>query len=90
MLIFGVIYPALVIAFELATRRCAQTFFDPMPTYWHVLAVGFVPASNLAVWMHLRNGSAAKRQIAGIRQWGCDRHCGLLCAAVSAAPALGG
>jgi hypothetical protein len=55
MLLLGVIYPALVVAFELATRWCTQTFFDPMPTYWHALAAGFVPASNLAVWIHLRS-----------------------------------
>jgi hypothetical protein len=57
-LILGVIYPALVVAFELATHICAQAFFDPMPTFGHVLAAGFVPASNLAVWMHLRNAGA--------------------------------
>src|SRR5450631_167610 len=56
MLILAVVYPALVVAFELATRWCTQTFFDPMPTYGHALAAGFVPASNFAVWMHLRNG----------------------------------
>src|SRR5262249_44196398 len=30
--------------------------FDPMPTYWHVLAVSSVPAGNLLVWIHLRHG----------------------------------
>jgi hypothetical protein len=58
LLIFGVIYPALVIGFELLTRWCTQTFFDPMPTYWHALAAGFVPASNLVVWNRLRHGKA--------------------------------
>jgi len=57
MLAFGVIYPAAVVAFELATHFCARTFFDPMPTSGHMLAAGFVPASNLAVWMLPRNGS---------------------------------
>ncbi|HEY6255543.1 MAG TPA: hypothetical protein VIY51_07080 [Xanthobacteraceae bacterium] len=58
LLVLGVIYPGLVIAFELLTRWCTQAFFDPMPTPWHALAVGFVPACNLMVWIHLRNGSA--------------------------------
>lgn len=55
LLILGVIFPAVVILLELTAQICAQTFFDPMPTWWHVLAVCFVPASNLLVWMHLRN-----------------------------------
>ena len=29
-LIFGVVYPALVVALELATRMCAQAFFDAL------------------------------------------------------------
>jgi hypothetical protein len=55
MLLFGVIYPAGVIAFELATRMCADAFFDPMPTYAHMLAACFVPASNLLVWIYLQD-----------------------------------
>ena len=50
----GVVYPAAVIAFEIATRWCAQTFFDPMPTFWHTLAIASVPASNLLIWLSLR------------------------------------
>ena len=37
ILVFGVVYPAVVIGIELASRMCAEAFFDPMPTYWHVL-----------------------------------------------------
>ena len=54
--LLGVIYPAAVIGIELLTRVCAKSFFDPMPTYWHALAVGFVPASNLLLWLHLEHG----------------------------------
>src|SRR5262249_49807685 len=54
-LILGVIYPAIVVAIELISRMCASAFFDPMPTIWHVLAVNFVPAGNLLVWLHLHN-----------------------------------
>jgi hypothetical protein len=52
-LIFGVAFPAAVGLIELMSRMCATTFFDPMPTFWHVLAVGGVPASNLLIWHHL-------------------------------------
>ena len=55
VLIFGVIYPASVIGLELVSRMCANAFFDPMPTWWHVLAAAFVPASNLMVWLYLQN-----------------------------------
>src|SRR5215472_4416510 len=54
-LVLGVIFPAIVVAIELISRMCASAFFDPMPTIWHVLAVSFVPAGNLLVWLHLHN-----------------------------------
>jgi hypothetical protein len=55
MLIFGVVFPAVVIGLELISHMCADAFFDPMPTYWHVAAVSLVPASNLLVWHHLQD-----------------------------------
>src|SRR5262245_55754302 len=54
-LIFGVIYPGVVVFLELVSRMCANAFFDPMPTYGHVLAAAFVPASNLLVWLYLQD-----------------------------------
>jgi len=53
-LVFAVVYPTAVIALELVSRLCASTFFDPMPTAWHALAVCGVPAGNLVVWVFLR------------------------------------
>src|SRR5215475_1906363 len=53
LLLFGVFFPAAVIVIELATKLCAQTLFDPMPTWGHVVAVAFVPASNLLIWTAL-------------------------------------
>jgi hypothetical protein len=54
VLLFGVGLPLITLTVELSTRMCAIDFFDPMPTVWHVLLVGFVPLSNLlvsiAVW----------------------------------------
>src|SRR5262245_50752733 len=46
ILIFGVIYPAVIIALELISGMCANAFFDPLPTYWHAAVAGLVPASN--------------------------------------------
>jgi hypothetical protein len=53
LLVFGVALPAFVIGIELVTHMCAQSFFDPMPTYWHAAAVMFVPACNLLIWAYL-------------------------------------
>src|SRR5262249_13099977 len=56
--IFGVAFPAAVIAVELISRMCATALFDPLPTWWHVLAVCSVPAGNLLIWLHLDHGTA--------------------------------
>ena len=57
MLALGVVYPAVIIGLELISRMCADAFFDPMPTYWHVAAVALVPLSNLLIWHHLQGGA---------------------------------
>src|SRR5882724_11159827 len=54
IVVLAVIYPAAVIAIELASGLCASALFDPMPTFWHVLAVSFVPVSNLLAFDHLQ------------------------------------
>jgi hypothetical protein len=54
-LVFGVLFPAAVVVIELVSGMCARSFFDPMPTSWHVLAVCGVPASNLLLFLHLHD-----------------------------------
>lgn len=53
LLVGGVAWPAGVIAFEAATRMCANALFDPMPTTGHVVLLAQVPASNLLAWLWL-------------------------------------
>jgi hypothetical protein len=60
LLVLGTIYPAIVIAVELSTRMCAESLFDPMPTYWHTLVVASVPAGNLLLWRASREAAASK------------------------------
>ena len=60
LLVLGTIYPAIVIAIELSTRMCAESLFDPMPTYWHTLLVALVPAGNLLLWRGRREHAASK------------------------------
>lgn len=55
-LAFGVIFPGIVVAIELASRICARTLFDPMPTMWHALLVISVPVTNLLLWRAARAG----------------------------------
>lgn len=51
---FGVLLPAVTLGFELTTHLCAGVFFDPLPTWFHVLFVALVPAANLFAWEALR------------------------------------
>ncbi|MET0630142.1 MAG: VIT domain-containing protein [Xanthobacteraceae bacterium] len=55
ILLFGVIYPAVIIVLELISGMCANAFFDPLPTYWHALVAGLVPAGNLLLWHYLQD-----------------------------------
>jgi Vault protein inter-alpha-trypsin domain len=57
LVVLGVAFPAFVIVIEFSSRMCANSFFDPMPTYGHVLVASLVPASNLLVWTSLRDGA---------------------------------
>ena len=43
MFFFGVLLPAVTLGFELTTHLCAGVFFDPLPTWFHVLLVALVP-----------------------------------------------
>jgi hypothetical protein len=59
----GVIFPLIVVAIELLTALCAGAFFDPLPTWGHVLLVLAVPAINFLLWKaaRLEDGSGGPR-----------------------------
>lgn len=57
-LLAGTIFPAGVIVLELLTGLCAGAFFDPLPTWAHVLLAGAVPAINIALWRASRRDDA--------------------------------
>ncbi|MBI2947660.1 MAG: hypothetical protein HYY23_08430, partial [Verrucomicrobia bacterium] len=42
VMLFGIVLPVITIAFELVTHLCAGTFFDPLPTWFHVLLAAAV------------------------------------------------
>ena len=58
----GVILPFGVLLFELVTGFCAEVFFDPIPTWAHVLLVALVPAANAAA---LVDAQARHRRLLG-------------------------
>jgi hypothetical protein len=47
--VFGVVLPLLTIGVELLTSFCAEVFFDPMPSFLHVLLCLLVPAGNVGL-----------------------------------------
>lgn len=61
--IFGVVLPTISIVVELCMRVCARAFFDPMPTWWHVLLIFSVPAANALVISQIRRGSRCCPQL---------------------------
>jgi hypothetical protein len=50
----GVIITTLSITVEATTHICAEVFFDPIPTIWHLLLVIFVPLAQFHVWFAIR------------------------------------
>jgi hypothetical protein len=62
----GVIMPAISITVEATTHICAETFFDPIPTTWHLLLVIFVPLAQLHVWFIVRRGVINRPVLTGL------------------------
>jgi hypothetical protein len=61
----GVILPAVAITVESTTHICAQMFFDPIPTSWHMLLVLLVPLAQLQVWFAIRRNDPNSLTLAG-------------------------
>src|SRR5688572_18172131 len=62
----GVIMPVISITVEATTHVCAETFFDPIPTAWHLLLVVFVPLAQLHVWFVVRRGVINRPNLTGL------------------------
>lgn len=62
----GVIMPVISITVEATTHICAETFFDPIPTMWHLLLVIFVPLAQLHVWFVVRRGATSRPVLTGL------------------------
>ena len=64
-LLGGVVLPAISIAVEATTHICAEAFFDPIPTVWHLVIVIFVPLANLQVWWAVMKGQTERGALLG-------------------------
>lgn len=62
----GVIMPAISIGVEATTHICAEEFFDPIPTLWHLLLVIFVPLANLSAWWAVAKGQTERGTLLGL------------------------
>lgn len=62
----GVILPAISITLEATTHICAEVFFDPIPTIWHLALVIFVPLAQLQTWFAIRRGDPDRLTLAGL------------------------
>lgn len=62
----GVIMPAISITVEATTHICADFFFDPIPTFWHLALVVFVPLAQLQAWFAIRRNDPARLRLASV------------------------
>jgi len=65
-LVTGVILPAIAVTVEATVNVCAQTFFDPIPTSWHLLLAVMVPLAQLQVWFAIRRNDPNRLALAGV------------------------
>lgn len=56
----GIVLPVISIMVETTSHIRAQTFFDPIPTLWHVIMVVFVPLAHFQVWLAVDKGSTER------------------------------
>lgn len=52
--LLGVLLPVITLVTELNTGMSATSFFDPIPSWFHVLLVALVPFANGLVWYRVR------------------------------------
>jgi Vault protein inter-alpha-trypsin domain len=57
----GIVFPLAVLIIEAVSGWCAQTFFDPIPTFWHGLAIAVVVAVNGWLWHRAQDEAPVPR-----------------------------
>ncbi len=65
LLVLGVVLPLGTLIFELLTGISAGVVFDPLPTWFQVLAVALVPVANFWIWRAGRARDARRATLLG-------------------------
>lgn len=65
-LLGGTLLPAISIGIEATTHMCAESFFDPIPTVWHLLLVLLVPLINFQLWLAVRKNRTERSALLGL------------------------
>lgn len=74
LLALGVVLPLITLIFEWITGISAGVLFDPIPNWFHILAVALVPAANLWIWRAGRTHDARHARLLG---WLNGAACGI-------------
>ena len=62
---FGIVLPIITLFVELTTRICTFAFFDPIPTFWHIILLAIVPLSILFSLSSIANGKTERFKMLG-------------------------
>lgn len=69
VVLFGALLPAIALYIEWSYASCGDAFFDPIPTAWHVVAIGLVPVANLFALKTITDNSQISRGTAKLLAW---------------------
>src|SRR5436190_1828981 len=65
LLILGVLLPLGTLIFELVTGASAGVLFDPVPTWFHTVAILLVPVANFLIWRAARSANVRHAKLLG-------------------------
>ena len=57
--LFGIVIPAVTLVTEIITSMCTDTFFNPIPTGWHIGLITLVICTNGSLWLFSRQNKIA-------------------------------
>jgi hypothetical protein len=64
-LVFGILLPAGTLLFEIFTGVSASVLFDPIPTWFQILAAAMVPLTNFWLWLVVYSGQGRWPRLLG-------------------------
>ena len=57
VILSGIMLPIVALLAELSMKICSSTFFDPLPTYWHIGLFCITPVASLLAWLTIMKGN---------------------------------